>query len=183
MQLCAQDLVTPEIFLNSLPLLSERLSCERSALAAEVLRGSGRLRLQVHGESMLPAIWPRAVVEIASCSVEDVKQGEVVLAMRDGRLFLHRFVGRERDGFVLRGDSMPGSDPIFQDAALIGKLVSGSAAPVYCTFPFGVLYRAIGRIFCYCGLVRRVALSFHQRWKMWREQQEAGVRQTVHLEA
>ena len=47
---------------------------------------------QVHGESMLPALWPGDVVEIESCSLEDIRPGEIVLAQRDGRLFLHRFV-------------------------------------------------------------------------------------------
>ena len=85
-------------------------SAEGSALVADALRRSGRLRqivrLRVHGESMLPALWPGDVVEIASCSPEDVRPGEIVLALRDGRLFLHRFVGRFNDpckpnGFLL----------------------------------------------------------------------------------
>jgi hypothetical protein len=179
MQLCAQDLVSPEIVLKSPSLLSG----ERSALAAEVLRRSGWLRLQVHGESMLPTIWPRAILEIASCGVEDVKTGEIVLAMREGRLFLHRFVGRVEDGFVLRGDSMPGNDAIFQDEALIGKLANGREASRYSTFPSVAICRAIGQVFCYCGPLRRGALNLRQRWKKWGQEQEAAVRRTVHLEA
>jgi len=78
-------------------------SAVRSALVADVLRGSGYLRLQVRGESMLPALWPGDVVEIASCSPEDVRPGEIVLALRDGRFFLHRLVTRSQpSGFVLR---------------------------------------------------------------------------------
>ena len=46
---------------------------------------------------MLPALWPGDVVEIASCSLEDVRPGEIVLARREGRLFLHRLVGRFND--------------------------------------------------------------------------------------
>src|SRR5271157_6211990 len=98
-------------------------SAERSALLADVLhRGHGLrqgVRLRVHGESMLPALWPGDVVEIASCSLEDVRPGEIVLARREGRLFLHRLVRRclvapgTPNGFLLRGDSMPGSDPQF----------------------------------------------------------------------
>jgi len=178
MQFCAQDLVSREFVLKSTSLLSG----ERAALAAEVLRRSGRLRLQVHGESMLPTIWPRAVVEILSCSVGDVKRGEIVLAIRDGRLFLHRFMVRSRDGFVLQGDSMPGPDPIFQDEACIGKLVNGSVAPAYKTFPFAIVYHAIGRLVCYCGPVRRTALNLYQRWEKWRIPQ-GGVKPTVYLEA
>jgi len=94
-------------------------SAERSALVADVLLRGGRLRqsvrLRVHGESMLPALWPGDVVEIASCSLEDVRPGEIVLARREGRFFMHRLVGRFNDtsttnGFLLRGDSMPSPD-------------------------------------------------------------------------
>jgi hypothetical protein len=179
MQLCAQDLIGPEIVLKSPSLLSR----ERSALAAEVLRRSGRLRLQVHGESMLPTIWPRTILEIASCCVEDAKPGEIVLAMCDGRLFLHRFVERDEGGFVLRGDSMPGRDPVFENGALLGKLVDGGVASRYSSFPFVAMCRAIGRVFCYCGPLRRRALHLRQRWEKWGQEQKAAVTQTVHLEA
>jgi Peptidase S24-like len=175
----AQDLVIPETILNSLSLLSG----ERSELAAEVLRRSGGLRLQVRGESMLPTIWPRAIVEIVSCSVCDVKRGEIVLAMRDGRLFLHRFVGCEEGGFTLQGDSTPRPDPVFENGALIGKLVNGYGARASSVFPVRLLCRAMGRLFCDCGPVRRVALSLHRRWDQWREEQRAAVGRTVHLEA
>src|ERR1700689_5188864 len=87
-------------------------SAESCALAADALNQGGLLRLRVHGESMLPTIWPGDVVEIASCSMEDVRSADIVLAARDGRLFLHRFIARETpNGFRLRGDSMPGCDP------------------------------------------------------------------------
>ncbi len=97
--------------------------CERSALAADVLRASGRLRLQVRGESMLPILWPRDVVEIASCSIEEAKPGDIVLALRGGRFFLHRLLAHCRpSGFLLQGDSMPAPDPKFSDEALLGRL-------------------------------------------------------------
>src|SRR5271155_3709868 len=99
-------------------------SAVRSALVADVLRGSGYLRLQVRGESMLPILWPGDVVEIASCSPEDVRPGEIVLALRDSRFVLHRFVAPWQPGsFLLCGDSMPGSDPPFPLEALLGRLV------------------------------------------------------------
>ena len=103
-----------------------RSSCSAagSALVADVLRRGGRLRLQVRGESMLPTLWPGDVVEIASCSLDDVRPGEIVLARRDGRLFLHRLAAPcTPNGFLLRGDSMPGPDPRFPPEALLGRLV------------------------------------------------------------
>jgi hypothetical protein len=144
---------------------------ERSALVAEVLRRSGDLRrsvrLQVHGESMLPALWPGDVVEIASCPVEDVRPGEIVLARRDGRLFLHRLVALcAPNGFLLRGDSMPGPDPQFPSEALLGRLVrrSDEGRAAFAPAWFGVRWsRAVGTLLCHCDVARRFALKLHRR--------------------
>jgi signal peptidase I len=153
-------------------------SAEGSALVADALNQSGRLRqrvrLRVHGESMLPALWPGDVVEIASCSPEDVRPGEIVLALRDGRLFLHRFVGRFNDpckpsGFLLRGDSMPGPDPRFPPGAMLGRLVRrvgkerGVAAVTQRRWFAVKCSRALGALFCHCGSARRLALRLHPR--------------------
>src|SRR5271154_5023370 len=106
MQLIAKDLLTLD--LDGTPdVSSPGRVAERALLAAdaaaESLRVSGRLRLRVRGESMLPTLWPGEVVEIASCSADGLRPGEIVLALRDGRFFLHRFVGRSSaDGFFLR---------------------------------------------------------------------------------
>jgi signal peptidase I len=137
-------------------------------MAAEALRRSGRLRLQVHGESMLPALWPGDVVEIASCSPEDVQPGEMVLALREDRFFLHRFVAPcKPSGFLLRGDSMPRSDPQFPREAWLGRMVrNGNANDVFGTTWFAVkCSRALGLLLCHCSLARRLALKLHQRWK------------------
>jgi len=144
-------------------------SAVRSAVAADALRRSGYLRLQVHGESMLPALWPGDVVEIVNCPPEDVRPGEIVLAFREGRFFLHRFVARcEPSGFLLRGDSMPGSDPPFPDEAMLGRLVHDAKADA---MAFGVTWfavkcsRALGLLLCHCGLARRLALKLYHRRK------------------
>lgn len=163
---------------------------ERSALAADSLRDSGRLRLQVRGESMLPILWPGDVVEIVSCPVEDVQQGEIVLALRAGRFFLHRFLACvQPDSFLMRGDSMPRPDPQFPNEALLGRLVSRAgqgqgqdqsrgqiedqerAGPVLPLRPWS---RAIGQLLCHCGPARRLALKLHDRRRRYpREIQNA----------
>ncbi|MGD0508146.1 MAG: S24/S26 family peptidase [Terriglobales bacterium] len=137
-------------------------------MAVDALRRSGRLRLQVHGESMLPALWPGDVVEIASCSPEDVQPGEMVLALREDRFFLHRFVSPcKPSGFLLCGDSMPGSDPPFPLEALLGRMVrNGNAGDVFSATWFGAkCSRALGLLLCHCGLARRLALKLHHHWK------------------
>ncbi len=107
-----------------------RWSAAGSALVADALRGRGSLRLRVHGESMLPTLWPGEVVEIEGCPPEEVRPGEIVLARRDGRLFLHRLVAPcAPNGFRLRGDSMPGDDPPYPPGALLGKLVRRVQCP------------------------------------------------------
>jgi hypothetical protein len=145
----------------------------RSALVADVLRGNGHLRqsvrLRVHGESMLPALWPGDVVEIESCSLEDIQPGEIVLALRDGRLFLHRLVQRnfaasgEPDGFVLRGDSVPVPDPLFPAEALLGRLVRRAGEGRGDSGFSAKWSRVLGMIFCYCDVARRIALKLHSR--------------------
>jgi len=145
-------------------------SAEGSALVAESLRASGCSRLRVRGESMLPALWPGDVVEIASCSPEDVRPGEIVLALRDGRLFLHRFLAPcKPSGFLLRGDSMPGPDPQFPPGAMLGRFVrrvgeKRRVAAVTQRRRFAVgCSRALGMLLCYCGMARRLALKLHSR--------------------
>jgi hypothetical protein len=135
-----------------------------SALVADVLRGSGHLsqgvRLRVHGESMLPALWPGDSVEIASCSIKDLRPGEIVLAERGDRLFLHRLIAPcTPNGFRLRGDSMPNSDPQYPPEALLGRLVR--SVDERRRLSSAILSRALGMLFCHCGAARRLALKFH----------------------
>ena len=145
----------------------ESWNAERSALAADGLRRGGHLRLQVRGESMLPSVWPGDAVEIAGSQLEDIHPGEIVLALREDRLFLHRFLGhRGTDGFLLRGDSMAAPDPIFASTAFQGRLVqivrAGRTVPLPVRLrPWS---RALGLLLCYWGMARRLALKVH-RWR------------------
>jgi len=176
MQFCAKDLITLNSALNN---SSQDWEAEVLALAAQSLRESGRLQLQVRGESMLPTLWPGDVVEISKCRVEDVRPGEIVLALRDGRFFLHRFVARlHPEGFRLRGDSMPAPDPGFPKEALLGRLAGyagrgekriGNSKGAQSLFPLRPCWWAIGQLCCYCGPVRRLALELHSRKRNARE--------------
>jgi hypothetical protein len=139
--------------------VSDRWNAQRDALAVEVLRGGGRLRLHVRGESMLPTLWPGDLAEIEACSLKDVGFSDLVLATRDGRLFLHRFLTRVGDStFVTRGDSMPGADPAFESEALLGKLVAASRMKSPVAVALRPWSRTLGLLFCYCSFARRIAL-------------------------
>jgi len=144
---------------------------ERIALVAHTLRAGNRVgsrvRLRVFGESMLPALWPGQIVEIAVCSLDEVRPGEIVLALRAGRFFLHRLVESQANGFVLRGDSMPAADPPYPSEALLGRLVSAASTDADSYKKPGLAAsacnRALGMMFCHCSIVRRLALKFNRR--------------------
>jgi hypothetical protein len=163
MPVLEQDFLTDGSITNAPPLDG---AAERSAFAADLLRHNGRLRLRVHGESMLPALWPGDVVDIASCSMKDVRPGDIVLALREGRFFLHRLAALgTMDGFRLRGDSMPGCDPQFPPEAFLGRLTRIGNEQTSSTW-LGVEWcRALGILFCYCTPARRLALKLHARRK------------------
>jgi hypothetical protein len=148
----------------------------RSALVAEALVLSVRfgrtMRLRVFGESMLPTLWPGDVVEIESCSLENVQAGEIVLAQRDDRLVMHRLLAHcGQNNFLLRGDSVACPDPPFPSKALLGRLVrradEGRGLTPSGLHPgFGAKWsRAVGMVLCHWGLARRVALKVHSRRK------------------
>jgi hypothetical protein len=129
---------------------------------------------------MLPTLWPDDVVEIASCSVDDVRPGEIVLALREDQFFLHRFLARSRaNGFLLRGDSMPRPDLEFPNEALVGRLVGRTRqnqsrgqrqgplqdgpVPTRPFLPLRPWSRAIGYVLCHYGALRRLVLKVHGR--------------------
>ena len=163
---------------NNPSIWSAARSAEIIALAADSLRLSGRLRLQVRGQSMLPSIWPDDIVEIQSCSIDEVRPGEIVLALRDDSFFLHRFITRlQASGFLLRGDSMPRPDPEFPNQALLGRLVTragqSQGQALAQTRPFLPLRpwsRATGQLLCHCGTARSLVLKLHACRKMRRAQ-------------
>lgn len=151
-------------------------SAVRSALVAEVLRRQDRRRVrgQICGESMLPALWPGDIVEIESCQLEELRAGEIILAQRDDRLVLHRLVGSGPNGFVLRGDCVRSADPEYPADALLGRLVRGiagqrntpvSAWRAIAQWIGAKLSRAVGILFCYCSPARLVALRLYGRRK------------------
>jgi hypothetical protein len=112
---------------------------------------------------MLPALRPGDIAEIVACSVNDVASGEIVLAYRDGRFFLHRFLARgESDKFLTRGESMPGPDPEFPPEAILGKVVTLVREARVVPVRVGAWSRAVGLLFCYCSFARRAALRAHK---------------------
>lgn len=142
---------------------AETWNTERVALALESLRRSGALRLRLLGVSMLPTLWPGDEVEIVSCSAGDLQLGVVVLAIRDGRFFVHRVISVGDGGHVItRGDAMPGPDPVFPADAVVGRVVRVSrGGRTMDALRLTLLRRAFGFLFCHSGPARRIGLRLH----------------------
>ena len=99
------------------------------------------------------------MVEIERCSPQDIRAGDILLAQRDGRLFLHRLIATSAiEGFELRGDSVPNPDPWYKPDALLGRLVSHGDNPFVST---PALSRTVGLLFCHFALLRRLALKLY----------------------
>jgi signal peptidase I len=98
---------------------SQALKCE---LAGEVLRSSGRLRLQVTGWSMLPTIRPGDVLLIERAHAEEVSEGDIVLLSRDRRLIVHRIVRQEGGAMLTQGDGNPTADSPVDATDVLGKV-------------------------------------------------------------
>lgn len=105
------------------PIFSDvhSIKCE---MAAEVLRTSGVLRLQVTGWSMLPSVRPGDILIVERADRSALTQGDIVLISRDRRLFAHRLLSKdvETAEFLTRGDAMTALDPPVADNQMLGRI-------------------------------------------------------------
>jgi signal peptidase I len=103
------------------------------ALVEEVVRSIGEVRLRVLGTSMAPAMLPGDLVSIRRVSLDEISLGEVVLFAQNGRLFVHRVMGRnevsaagnpEKPCLITRGDRLRHDDPPVSSREFLGRVVS-----------------------------------------------------------
>jgi signal peptidase len=92
------------------------------ALAADVARAFGEVRLKVTGASMLPAVWPGDTLVIERRDSAELQPGQIVLRLRDGKLVAHRMVRWSGERLVTHGDSLPHSDPPSYGAEIVGRV-------------------------------------------------------------
>jgi signal peptidase I len=112
--------------MSSSPVCLDEVHALKCEMAAEVLRLSGTLRLQVNGWSMLPNIWPGELLAIEAAGTSHLEPGDIVLFRRDRRMFVHRVIesgdGSGKGSILTRGDAMPQPDPPVSDQELLGKV-------------------------------------------------------------
>lgn len=107
--------------MSGFPQVFDEAHAVKCELAAEVLRTSGSLRLRVTGWSMLPAILPGDTLLIERVGGSAVAEGDIVLFVREGRLFAHRVVGTGQQVHT-RGDAMPQTDPPVAKTDVLGRI-------------------------------------------------------------
>ncbi len=111
---------------GSQPSRGAPLEACRLELAKEVLQRFGRVRVRMHGTSMLPAIWPGDTVDIVRTNVTSLRRGDVVFFENGDRLFCHRIRAIELTPVGLRirtrGDHLTRDDAAVPATAVLGKL-------------------------------------------------------------
>jgi signal peptidase I len=152
--------------------LIDRAGCD---LFAESLRAGRTIRMRAGGSSMIPALWPGDELLVTPLAAErSPAPGEIVLFMRDGRLFAHRVVAAVGDvpagHLITRGDALDRNDPPIAPSEVLGavaavfrdgrELACGAMRPSLIARLFALAFRRI-------DLLRRVALRAHSvRWRL-----------------
>ena len=95
----------------------------KNELAAAAIRSFGELRLRVTGSSMLPAVRPNDVLLIRRCRSEEAGPGDIVLYLRQRRLFAHRVISRSAALLVTQGDGLAEPDLPLTANELLGKVI------------------------------------------------------------
>jgi signal peptidase len=102
-------------------------------LVEEVVRSIAEVHLRVLGTSMVPAMFPGDLVSILRASLDEISLGEVVLFLQNGRMLVHRVVGRnqvpaaghpEEPYLITRGDRLRHDDPTVSSREFLGRMVS-----------------------------------------------------------
>jgi len=94
------------------------------ALVADLLRDSGEARINVTGESMIPALLPGDTLVIRRDALSHLQPGQILLCALPGMLAAHRFLRREGARLVTRGDAVNGPDPLVEPDQALGVVVS-----------------------------------------------------------
>jgi signal peptidase I len=118
--------VTEESTLSERPVMAEDPETRMIRLA---LRRRGRARLTVTGSSMLPALRAGDAVTITSQPFETLQPGQVIAFQCDGKVIVHRVVGRGPGCLITLGDNMWLLDPPVSRDAYLGGVQGVPPAP------------------------------------------------------
>ncbi len=144
----------------------------KQELLLQVLRDYGRVRIRALGTSMLPALWPGDVLGIERTDGGEICGGDVVLFERCGQLFAHRVVAAwgfgQRRMVRTQGDSVSHTDRPFRASQVLGRVevVVRAGHETRLGRP-GAFSLTASWLFRQPGLLRRVSLALHSRYRRW----------------
>ena len=97
-------------------------------LAAEILRARSPIEVRASGISMLPSIRPGDVLAVENCDPSEVRAGDIIRFMRNGRFVIHRVLSVARDSgnicWTTRGDSLTREDSPVSEKYFVGRVCS-----------------------------------------------------------
>jgi len=104
------------------------------------------VRVTVSGSSMEPALRDGDTVEVIRAAPEDVLKGDLVVFERDGEVTVHRFLAREGERFLEKGDAhaLGAWHPWPEVLGRVVALRPAGASSVETPFPVH-LQRSLGR--------------------------------------
>jgi signal peptidase I len=110
--------------MTALRLLSDDAHDVKCALAADVLRSDGNLRLRVTGHSMLPAIWPGDALIVERAPADSVDHGDIVLFSSGTRFVAHRVVAKiaSCSAIETQGDAVAQADQPIPFDEVLGRV-------------------------------------------------------------
>jgi hypothetical protein len=82
----------------------------------------GALHLWISGWSMAPLLLPGDRIEVRPCRAEDLRPGDLAL-LEGPSPVVHRYLFREGEGLVAKGDGAPSTDPPWPPAKVLGRAV------------------------------------------------------------
>jgi len=136
-------------------------------LAAEILRSGGTIRMKVLGTSMLPSIWPGDVLTVEGTPCEQLVPGDIVLAARDARFFVHRLIAKSSQpgssDWITRGDSLSHDDPPVAASHLLGRVsaIQRKNRWIAPSRQVSIVGHALAWMLCHWDSLRSVALHIH----------------------
>ena len=86
------------------------------------------VKLTAHGWSMFPTLYRGVQLEISKVPLAELQVGQLVAHARNGKAILHRLIAiQEQNGhwtLQTQGDSSTQPDPLFDQSAYLGKVLS-----------------------------------------------------------
>jgi hypothetical protein len=150
-----------------MPVMTETREDPKLDLAAEVLGLGGTIRLHALGTSMLPSIWPGDVLSIEHRPGDEIVPGDIVLAVRNRRFFVHRLVAKRNSQWILRGDSLPQNDAPVAESQVLGKvsMIHRHHQGISPNPRVPLAMRALVRMLRHSDSLRYIALRIYSFWR------------------